>query len=151
MNNYVKLKNDLNSLSQKPLRGVEIDWDSVRANSCCFYITPSKGTLYEYMTYKLRIYYPFQHGTCEIMFYTPIFHPNIDETGLLSTYILKCYETSEFDLRSIFESIFYILDNPVEDSKDINNLRANVLFRTNKTYFKQNIVNYYKNPDIKMT
>ncbi|XP_065360730.1 uncharacterized protein LOC135954479 [Calliphora vicina] len=118
------------------LPGNSDDYTSLEA-----YIPGPKGSPYEDGTFKLAInfgeQYPFRPPTFK--FVTPVYHPNIDNSGKICLDLLRMPPTGSYNpaitLESILLSIQLLLANPNPD--DPLQGDAADLFKSNKELFNQ--------------
>ncbi|XP_054721712.1 ubiquitin-conjugating enzyme E2 C-like [Uloborus diversus] len=81
-------------------------------------INGATGTVYEGLTYKLRLEFPsnYPYAPPSIHFTTPCFHPNVDDHGNICLDILKEKWTASYDTRTILLSLQSLLSEPNIDS-----------------------------------
>ena len=89
-------------------------------------------------TIKITHRYPFEPPL--FYFLTPIFHPNIDEFGLVSIDILMCQWSMCLCLDKIILSVQSILDDPNVDG--FVNAHAAKLFKENKKEYENTVRQY---------
>ena len=138
-----RIRKEVFNLIRNPIKNVEIVEDEIKDNSLHFYITGLKGTIYEYLTYKIRFYfaddYPF--SAFNIQFLTPMYHPNVDKDGYLYILELQSGWSPSITIESVFEKIFNILDTPTQYY--IKNTAANYLLGINKNKYIQKVRRVY--------
>ncbi|GFT76870.1 ubiquitin-conjugating enzyme E2 C [Nephila pilipes] len=97
-------------------------------------INGAKGTVYEGLTYKLKLDFPnnYPYTAPHVRFTTPCFHPNVDEHGNICLDILKEKWTALYDVRTILLSLQSLLSEPNIDSP--LNLQAAQLWKDQVSY-----------------
>jgi ubiquitin-conjugating enzyme E2 C len=81
-------------------------------------IVGSAGTVYEGLTFKLRLKFPndYPYKAPQVTFETPCFHPNVDQFGNICLDILKEKWSSAYDVRTVLLSIQSLLGEPNNES-----------------------------------
>lgn len=99
-------------------------------------INGANGTVYEGITYKLKLEFPnnYPYNAPTVYFTTPCFHPNVDEHGNICLDILKEKWTALYDVRTILLSLQSLLAEPNIDSP--LNTQAAQLWKDQATYKK---------------
>lgn len=100
------------------------------------------GTVYEGLTYKLRLEIPnnYPYTAPTVRFTTPCFHPNVDDCGNICLDILKDKWTALYDIRAILLSIQSLLGEPNVSSP--LNAEAARLWKNQEAYKKVLHENY---------
>jgi ubiquitin-conjugating enzyme E2 C len=81
-------------------------------------IEGSKGTVYEGLSYKLKMVFPsdYPFSAPTITFATPCFHPNVDEAGNICLDILKDKWSAAYSVKTVLLSIQSLLAEPNNES-----------------------------------
>lgn len=77
-------------------------------------INGAHGTVYEGLTYKLKLDFPsnYPYNAPTVYFTTPCFHPNVDEHGNICLDILRDKWTALYDVRTLLLSLQSLLSEP---------------------------------------
>ncbi|XP_035220387.1 ubiquitin-conjugating enzyme E2 C-like [Stegodyphus dumicola] len=94
------------------------------------------GTVYEGLTYKLKLDFPnnYPYSAPNVRFTTPCFHPNVDDHGNICLDILKEKWTALYDVRTILLSVQSLLSEPNVESP--LNTQAAQLWKDHVAYKK---------------
>ncbi len=81
-------------------------------------IDGSKETVFEGMKFQMRLVFPAQYPfkAPQVTFETPIFHPNVDESGNICLDILKEEWSAAYSVKTLLVSIRSLLGEPNNDS-----------------------------------
>ncbi|KAA0164924.1 hypothetical protein FNF31_00112 [Cafeteria roenbergensis] len=81
-------------------------------------IDGSKETVFEGMKFQMRLVFPAQYPfkAPQVTFETPVFHPNVDESGNICLDILKEEWSAAYSVKTLLVSIRSLLGEPNNDS-----------------------------------
>lgn len=110
--------------------------------SCC---CSAEGTLWHTAALKLRMTFPAQYPVQapKVRFITPVFHPNVYNSGEICLDILGPKYTPVFDIIGILNSIRSLLEDPNPNSPA--NTEAAQLYQENRSEYNRRVQRCVRN------
>lgn len=113
-----RLQSELTSLIMDPLPGVSAFPDGDNMLNWIATVDGSDAGVYRGMSFTLSMKFPTNYpiGAPVVKFETPIFHPNVDQSGNICLDILKDKWSATYTVPTLLLSIQGLLDTPNNDS-----------------------------------
>ena len=137
-----RLKYEIKDIKKNPIENFSIGFDKNNIQNIKATLFGPKDTPYENGVFYLNIYisnnYPFY--PLHVKFTTPIYHPNISNTGEICLNILKKDWSPILTIKKVLLGISALLTNPNPDDP----LQSDVadIYIKNKKLYEQNVKEY---------
>jgi ubiquitin-conjugating enzyme E2 C len=113
-----RLQSELMTMMMEPMEGVSAFPDGDNLLAWAATITGGDAGVYDGMTFNLSMKFPSNYPIAPptVKFETPIFHPNVDQSGNICLDILKDKWSATYTVSTLLLSIQGLLDTPNNDS-----------------------------------
>jgi ubiquitin-conjugating enzyme E2 C len=113
-----RLQSELMTMMMEPLPGVSAFPEGENLLDWVATIEGSDAGVYHGMTFQLSMKFPSNYpiSAPTVKFETPIFHPNVDQSGNICLDILKDKWSATYTVSTLLLSIQGLLDTPNNDS-----------------------------------
>jgi ubiquitin-conjugating enzyme E2 C len=113
-----RLQSELMTMMMEPLPGVSAFPEGENLLTWVATIEGSDAGVYHGMTFQLSMKFPpnYPIAAPKVKFETPIFHPNVDQSGNICLDILKDKWSATYTVSTLLLSIQGLLDTPNNDS-----------------------------------
>lgn len=136
-----RISREILNLTKKPIKGVDINFeDRVWIVS----IKGKKKTIYEGGNFRLSVEIPPNYPFCppQVLFITPMYHPNINNKGEICINTLQNWSLSN-SIREVLIEICSLLYSPNPDDPLVHEIAS--LYRDNRERYYEIVKEYIDN------